>query len=150
MQSRIKRGLFGTLLYLEYETKEGVVEEEVDITSFISLRKKYEYCLISEKDVINLVKELVSFAKKINEEGRSEDELILNPDLVFINTLTDEKRFICSKGAESDIQESLISLFEFLMERLDYDNYKAVRLVYGMYSMILKGDYNLMALVGFN
>lgn len=147
MQSRIKRGLFGTLLYLEYETKEGTVEEEVDITSFISLRTKYEYCLIGDKDVIDLVRELVLYAKKINEEGRSEDELILDPELVFINTLTDEKKFICSKGCESDIQESLLGLFEFIMERLDYNNYKAVRLVYGMYSMIMKGDYNLMALV---
>ena len=150
MQFHIKKGLTGSTLYMTYESSQGKVEEQTDITSCISLKAVYEDRLIGEEDVKKIVRSMVSFAQMIDKEGKNQDKLLLDPNYIFMNSLTKEMIFIYSEGVMCGIQDSLLELFDYIAQRLDYNDYKAVRLVYGMYSLIIKGDYNIIALLGFN
>ncbi len=84
------------------------------------------------------------------EHGREylicDNDLVLEPEDVFVNLNDYTVEIMCLPGFGKDFRESMEKLLEFMLNRVDYDDKKAVELIYDCYVLALKEENGLKAL----
>lgn len=69
--------------------------------------------------------------------------VLLMPECIFLDYRSEQICFCYYPGREDSLAQSLVTLFEYLLERLDHGDERAVKLAYGVYEQISKGDISI-------
>ncbi|MDF2803620.1 MAG: hypothetical protein K0S61_3523, partial [Anaerocolumna sp.] len=105
-----------------------------DITSKKTLKSVYESKSIDYDTTKGIIKEVLQIIDNSQEYLLIEHDFIVNPEFVFI----DHKQQVglCyMPGFSSNILEQLSYFFEYIMNKIDYKDESAVRLIYALYKV---------------
>lgn len=141
-ENRIK-GFLPCFIRLEDEKSSFVY----DITSKQNLTQMFEERELKEKDLIKIISGIIDVRERLQEYLLSDDNLILNPQFLYMDPETRIPSFIFYPYYHMNIHESLVQLGTFLLEKTDHSDDRAVTLVYGFYKSIIKEDYSFENLI---
>lgn len=104
-----------------------------DITSKKTIASVYENKSLNYKEIKNLLSSVLDTIEHSGDYLLSENDFIVDPDYIYIdNSLGDT--YLCHLvGHQVSIQEQLSKLIEYLMNKVDYKDERAVLLIYAMY-----------------
>lgn len=142
MEHRIERKFTGTFLYIGEEGEELIY----DVSGYENLKDAFSGRVIEEEKLVELINELSRIGIDIENRNLDINGLLASPEFIYlkIHNLKNLNNilFIYNSGkSQISIDSSLMSLAEFLIEKVDYENQNAVNIAYGFYSNVYKGDY---------
>ncbi len=100
-------------------------------------------------DLARLIAVLNSFVAVFEEVAElllDPDDLVLLPEYVFINISDYNANFVYLPGYGRKIKEQAETFFEFMLNRVDYDDRRAVTLLYDCYILSMKEEKGIEAL----
>lgn len=112
-----------------------------EITSRQSLRLILERKRLNAKELYRLLESLQKAVKTCGAYLLDGNLLLLNPEYIYLEPDTWELAFCCFPFEEQALQDSLLNLAEYLLDRLDRQDQNAVALGYEFYRMA--GEENL-------
>ena len=138
METRIEKGFTGKYLYIS----NGKDEYKYNITGFASMAEVYKSVPIDRQFLLKLIDELLNTGRKIEEDNKSINSLIVDAQNIYIRKTDGYIMFVYFPGSgDKTLDGYLLSLAEFVIQRVDYDDEIAVDLAYYFYRMIYSGDY---------
>lgn len=93
--------------------------------------KTLDYCLLQQI--------LDAFDQACMQTERymlQENDILLNPEFVFLDSQSEQVLFCYLPGYQSDICQQFQRFMEYLLQRLDHKDEKAVQLAYGVYQKV--------------
>lgn len=106
-----------------------------EITSRQSLRLLLERKRLNAKELYRLLESLQKAVQACGAYLLDGKQLLLNPDYIYLEPDTWELAFCYVPFEEQDMQEALLSLAEYLLDRLERQDQNAVTLGYEFYRM---------------
>ena len=120
----------------------------------IDMENKYYYNISSKQPVVNvfekgqvdelqtqkLVQNIIEAVKESKKYMLSESDFILQPEYVYMNISNFEIGLCYLPGYNVSIKEQLSVFLEFLLEKVDHNNQKAIVMAYGLYKLIKGGE----------
>lgn len=107
-----------------------------EITSRQSLRLLLERKRLNAKELYRLLESLQKAVQACGAYLLDGKQLLLNPDYIYLEPDTWELAFCYVPFEEQDMQEALLSLAEYLLDRLERQDQNAVTLGYEFYRMV--------------
>ena len=104
-----------------------------DITSNQAIFDWIERRKIKNKDCGHLYSSVFSVIETCSEYLLDEKKLVLLPEYIYYDLGKNSYRFLYHMNYHRDIVQQVNELSEFLMDHLDYEDERAVLLVYAMY-----------------
>jgi len=152
-----KVAAYGTKMLL-YNTMKGLLKTELRCIDHMDL---FYYDITSKKSIaticdnkslnyVELKKILIQLIEIIENSGEfllSENDFIIDPNYVYINSDTLDLELCHLVGREINIQEQLSEFMEYLMNKVDYKDKAAVVLIYAMYKESKEPDCTFEKLV---
>lgn len=116
----------------------------------VDMKERYYYNISSKQPVINvfekgqideiqtskLIVSIMSAIKEAKKYMLSEKGFVLDPEYVYMNISNFETGLCYFPGYDKDIQEQLSAFLEFLLERVNHNNEKAIVMAYGLYKLL--------------
>lgn len=119
-----------------------------EITSMENLYRIYKNREISYEECKNLFLSIQNTLWKMKEYLLDGDRLCLDEKMIFYKESKQEYKFVfLPKSQKDNLTMSLQSLSEFLLEKVDYEENKAVQLVYFFYKEVRKENFNLISII---
>lgn len=118
-----------------------------DITSRQSLSLVLERKKISAEEFLNLLKSLERAAESCVDYFLSPEKLVLNPEFIYLDPDEWNPEFCFFPGKEEPMEEQLLGLAEYLLDRLDRQEPEAVTIGYEFYRMAGEENGSLEALL---
>lgn len=112
-----------------------------EISSLQNLENLYKKGKMSYKQLFNLFEYLYEASKQVKEYLLSDNFILLVPEYIFANPEGDKYFFVYFPYAGEDI--SMLAFSEFLLEKADSEDEKAVEIVYRIYELIQDGNFIL-------
>lgn len=143
MEYRIENRFSGSYLYIKGEDNS---EEKIDVTGMVSIAREYETKDMSYTTLIMLIEEMIREGNRIEEDNRSYDRWLLGADYIFI-ACPDSKeprsvKFIHYNGKlDTDFEQRMLEFAEYVIAHTDHCDKRAVRLAYGFYMQVYRGNY---------
>lgn len=106
-----------------------------EITSRQSLRLILERKRMNAKELYRLLESLQEAVKACGAYLLDGNQLLLNPEYIYLEPDTWELAFCCFPFEEQALQDSLLNLAEYFLDRLDRQDQNAVALGYEFYRM---------------
>ncbi len=100
-------------------------------------------------DLARLTAILKSFVKAFEEAAElllDPDDIVLDPECVFINISDYRAGFVCLPGYKKSVSGQAETFFEYMLNRVDYDDKNAVALLYDCYILVMKEERGIAAL----
>jgi hypothetical protein len=100
-------------------------------------------------DYPKLLQILKSFAELFRETAElllDPDDMVLLPEYVFVNISDYKASFVCLPGYSKKVEKQAEAFFEYMLNRVDYDDKRAVALLYDCYVLVMKEEQGLQAL----
>lgn len=113
-----------------------------DITSKQSIQIIYEKTAINYNQLKALLKNLAEIIDKTYEYLLNENDLLLDPEYIFTELSTGQIYVCYLTGYNKDLRKQLISLVEYLMNKVDHKDKDAVFFIYNLYSMCRNEDFS--------
>lgn len=126
----------------------GEEKYEYDITSMLSIKDMYDFRQIRYSDLNTIVGGLTVLMKEIEEYFLSSECILLSPETYYIDEKNNAVGFCFYPYKISDFKKSLVEIAEFILERTDHSDKKAVKVAYDLYQQIIHGNYNISELIG--
>lgn len=117
-----------------------------EITSLQSLKNLYEHKSIESLILIQLYEQIFQILECIEQFLLNVDDLILSPELIFLNSESNKISFCFLPGYGKDIRQGLKELMEHLLPKIDHKNQSAVTAGYGLYRKITQDNCGIDAL----
>lgn len=117
-----------------------------EITSLQSFKNLYEHKSIESLILIQLYEQIFQILECIEQFLLNADDLILSPDLIFLNSESKKISFCFLPGYGKDIRQGLKGLMEHLLPKIDHKNQAAVTTGYGLYRKITQDNCGIDAL----
>jgi hypothetical protein len=111
-----------------------------DITSLKSIYALYEDKLIKHEELRNILNNIFNTIENGEEYLLSENDFIIDPKYIFINSKKNIISLCHLVGYQENIQVQLIKFMEYLMNKVDYEDEKAVLLIYALYKVSREED----------
>ena len=108
------------------------------ITGKKALNSIYAVVPIGERQIRGILKQLFSTLEKGKEYLLSEEDFVLSPNYIFATFPTMELEFCYVPGYGVPLKAQLEGLFEYLLNRVDYEDKQAVNLLYDCYMFCMK------------
>jgi len=129
------------------ECRMNMLDEKVDfyydITSKQNLRLVLEKKRITGEELLGLLEGLQRAAQVCREYLLDADRILLNPDYIYLDPDIWDLSFCYVPFCSQDLQEELLNLAEYLLERLERQDQKAVTLGYEFYRMAGEANASL-------
>lgn len=120
----------------------------------VDMKEKYYYNISSKQPVINvfekgqideiqtskLIGNIMSAIKEAKKYMLSEKGFVLAPEYVYMNISNFEIGLCYFPGYNKDIQEQLSVFLEFLLERVNHNNQRAIVMAYGLYKLLRENE----------
>ncbi len=130
-------------LNMKMQKKDQELQFYYNITSKQSLEQVLEYKLL---DYTFTKKVLSSFDQACSQAENymlTEDNIVLLPELLFLEMDTDEVLYCYLPGYQVDILKQFQGFMEYLLQHLDHKDKKVIGLVYGVYQHVAEGKASL-------
>ncbi len=101
---------------------------------------------IDHGKLLNVLKSFVTVFEETEELLLDPDDLVLKPELIFININDYKASFVYLPGYGTDISKQAEAFFEYMLNRVDYDDKMAVTLLYDCYVLVMKEERGISAL----
>lgn len=104
-----------------------------DISGKINIFENFDKLSLKLEDIKNIVNNIINILEGSLEYLLYENDYIIEPEYIFIDPNT-KKIFLCHLvGYQVNVQTQISSFIEYLMNKVDYKDEKAVMLVYSLY-----------------
>lgn len=123
------------LLKVKLRTVDQKKEYCYDITAKQPVSVMFRKEPLREEQIKEILTEIISTLKKGKEYLLFEDNFILLPDYIYMGLEEGEIELLYFSGYGKSIKEQIISLIEYMMDKVDYQDKPAVFLVYGIYKI---------------
>ncbi|MDF2473799.1 MAG: hypothetical protein K0R21_1581 [Anaerocolumna sp.] len=107
-----------------------------DITGKITLYVKYEKGPIHYDELKSLIDNILQIVAKSEEFLLSEDDFVIDPNYIYYEADSNTYELCYLPDYRQDFRGQLESLFEFLMNKIDYKDEEAVVLIYALYKEV--------------
>ncbi len=108
------------------------------ITGKKSLNSVYSMMTIGERQIRGILQQLFTTLENGKEYLLVEEDFVLSPSYIFATFPQIEMELCYVPGYNIPLKEQLEGLFEYLLNRVDYDDKKAVELLYNCYMFCMK------------
>lgn len=125
-------------LEFSVQEQEGTEYYCYKVTGKKSLHSVYAVLPIGERQIRSILKQLFSTLEKGKEFLLSEDDFVLLPHYIFAGFPQMNLEFCYVPGYGVPLREQLENLFEYLLNRVDYDDKGAVNLLYDCYMFCMR------------
>ncbi len=116
----------------------------------VDMEERYYYDISSKQPVVNvfekgqvdelqtekLVEKIIEAVKEARKYMLFENSFVLSPQYIYMNISNFEVSLCYLPGYNKDIREQLSDFLEFLLEKVDHNNQKAIVMSYGLYKLI--------------
>ena len=120
----------------------------------LDMQERYYYNISSKQAVVNvfekgqvdeiqtskLVKNIIAAVKEAKRYMLPEDDFILAPEYVFMNISNFDVGLCYLPGYNRNIKKQLSEFLEFILEKVNHNNEKAIVMAYGLYKLIREGN----------
>ena len=120
------------------QEKEGETYFCYKITGKKALNSIYAVVPIGERQIRGILKQLFDVLENGKEYLLSEEDFLLSPKYIFATFPQMELEFCYVPGYGVPLKEQLEGLFEYLLNRVDYEDKQAVNLLYDCYMFCMK------------
>ena len=120
------------------QQKEGEEYYCYKITGKKSLNSVYSMMTIGERQIRGILQQLFTALENGKEYLLVEEDFVLSPNYIFATFPQIEMELCYVPGYNIPLKEQLEGLFEYLLNRVDYDDKKAVELLYNCYMFCVK------------
>ena len=101
---------------------------------------------IDHQKLLRILKDFAELFDETAELLLDPNDLVLEPEYVFINISDYRAAFVYLPGYAEKIEKQTEKFFEYMLNRVDYDDKKAVSLLYDCYVLVMKEERGIMAL----
>lgn len=120
-----------------------------DVSSKLCLKDVSERCEFKYKELVQIIRTLVSTINNIYEYLLTVENISLDCEHVFLDTNSGEVYFIYLPGKNAELYKAFESFSEFLLMTTDHDDDKAVDIVYTFYAMIQEKNLCFESLISY-
>lgn len=113
-----------------------------DISSMLSMEAVFEDREITAGDMRLLTAALKHTIEIVREYLLDVDGIILEPDQIFTDAERSDFRLCYFSGKETNFEEDIKRLFEYVIRKLCHSDGEAVTIAYGIYKRICNGENN--------
>jgi hypothetical protein len=111
-----------------------------DVTSKKTIETLYESKSLNYEEMHYLISNILQAIEQANEYLLLENDYIIDPNFIYMDSDT-KIIYLCHLvGYQINIQEQLIKFVEYLMNKVDYKDDKAVLLIYAIYKVCRDSD----------
>lgn len=121
------------LLPVQFFIEDGVYKYFYDISCKESIVKKLEHKKYTIKEIRTIMSSLYRCVRQLEEYLLDINCIILNPQYIFSDKEAFHIQFCFYADKEESFEESLEELFDYFLNRLDYQDERTVVLVYSLY-----------------
>lgn len=126
-----------------------ILEDEIEkyiynAKSMQSLKQLSRHFPLSYLELYLLIKSVAECQENMDRFLLSKKGLILNPEYIFYKRDEGVLKFVFYPFYDGEIYTEYMSLLEFLLEAVNYDDENAAKLVYELYASVLNKDYELL------
>lgn len=111
-----------------------------DVTSLKTIAVVYENNAINYNEIKDLLSSVLCTIEHGGEFLLSENDFIVDPEFIFINTDSQTISLCHLVGHQVNIREQISRFIEYLMNKVDYQDERAVLLIYAMYKVSKEVD----------
>lgn len=137
-EKMIKYNPGGGRLEFSRQQKEGEDYFCYKVTGKKALHSIYAALPIGERQIRSILEQLFSALEDGREFLLSEENFVLAPNYIFATLPQMDLEFCYVPGYGVPLREQLENLFEYLLNRVDYDDKEAVNLLYDCYMFCIK------------
>ncbi len=120
------------------QEKDGIDFFCYKITGKKALNSIYAAVPIRERQIRGILEQLFATLESGKEYLLCEDDFVLSPNYIFATLPQMDVEFCYVPGYGVPLKEQLEGLFEFLLNRMDYEDKQAVSLLYDCYMFCMK------------
>ena len=120
------------------QQKEGEEYYCYKITGKKALNSVYSMMTIGERQIRGILQQLFKILESGKEYLLKEEDFVLSPNYIFATFPQMEIELCYVPGYHIPLKEQLEGLFEYLLNRVDYDDKNAVELLYNCYMFCMK------------
>lgn len=131
------------LLDCHVKTENETLSFYYEITSKQTLERVFQKQQLRYQDLLSLLTSLSKTIETVKEYLLDCNNIILDPEHIYINTQKKEIFFCYLPEWNQDICESFHQLAEFLLNRLDHKDQKGVALGYSIYQQSLEENFSI-------
>lgn len=120
------------------QQKEGEEYYCYKITGKKALHSVYSMMTIGERQIRSILQQLFTTLENGKEYLLSEEDFVLSPNYIFATFPQMDMELCYVPGYAIPLKEQLESLFEYFLNRVDYEDKNAVELLYNCYMFCMK------------
>lgn len=98
---------------------------------------------ISGRQICSIVDSLLETIKEIKKYLLIADNLVLDPESLFLDLSGFQLHFLYIPGYDKDIVNQMAQLMEYLLGKIDYEDSEGVVFAYGLYRIVKEPTVNL-------
>ncbi len=121
-----------------------------EISSKQSMLRIYENKELGYESLKNLLFQFHKALLMVEEYLINSNYLIIDPEFIYMNLETNEISFICYPGHEEDAKEAFQKLAEYILNKINHQDDKAVFLAYKVYKNTRNKNFTLEEILNFS
>lgn len=137
----LKENAIEGLLPVGCRKKEGINTFMYSVRGYTSLFDMYENKEIRSEMLSVIIQGLQDTLSRLEEYLIKTDHILLDPQYVFINSVSEKLSLCVFPYSKSSLSEELKLLSEYLISKTDHNENRAIDLAYGLYRQVMSGDY---------
>ncbi len=134
------------LLKVDLSVEGGEASCKYFVGGMKSMELVFRTLSIDNARLTAILKSFVAAFEETEELLLDPDDLVLDPECVFINISDYKAGFIYLPGFKKSVSKQAETFFEYMLNRVDYDDKKAVALLYDCYILVMKEERGIAAL----
>lgn len=123
------------LLNMELRTIDGDEEYYYNITGKQPMTVLFQKETLKEQQIRGILLQIINTLKRGKEYLLLEQNFILSPEYIYLDLEELKPELIYFSNYKKSIREQLLQLIEYMMDKVDYEDKKAVFLIYGIYKV---------------
>ena len=130
-------GILPGMLRCHLKTVDGENCMYYDVTGLQTLRTTYQGRKLRFAEIRFILEECISVIEELEDYLLIPDQLLLEPDHIFVNPERTKMFFCCFPGAFQDIRVQLSGLAEYILPGIDHNDRKGMSAGYGFYRSVI-------------
>ena len=132
-----------SILKCHLQNLDGEVLFYYDITSKQSIATLFEDKKLKSQDLQSILEGFVKVMEEMAEFLMNTDQLVLQPEYIYMDAERKKVYFCCIPGYQKEIQGQFRGLTEYILPKIDHEDNQAVMLGYGIYRKALEPGFQL-------
>ena len=130
-------------LKLNVKNSNGEYDFNYEISSLQPLGRLFENKTISYDKMSGILKGLIRCFKTAHEYLLDENNIVLDPGLIYMNVETHELYLLLYPYYDGDYNRSFLNLSEYILERADHSDSRCVMMSYNLFRVIKTGVFTI-------